>query len=289
MMKLRIKIIRLYFKSKTLIHIAKEIVLANFIARNSPVTVAFSDSRKQWQNDIAMPFRLTPHRINFKALTASDLKTSDLIVPLTSEDLVSAIAIREQLSANPIPIPSLDSFTLCNDKYRFNQALINNGFSHHIPTMGKQSNYPYILKKRIGEWSEDVALIFNQNQEQQNLEKIESKDYFCQEMIEGKTEYATHVVIKNKKIICVLNVKYVFNSDLPIKSKDVFLYKTICQCPYIDLFESILNVIDFEGICCINYKVRDDKPFILEINPRFGASLSRHFLFFLRKIETSCQ
>ena len=38
-------------------------------------------------------------------------------------------------------------------------------------------------------------------------------------------------------------------------------------------FQSILRFIGFNGLCCVNYKLRNERPVILEINPCFGASL----------------
>ncbi len=43
------------------------------------------------------------------------------------------------------------------------------------------------------------------------------------------------------------------------------------------------NVIP--GLCCFNYKVIDDNPYLLEINPRFGGSLSSFFFSFIRQLK----
>lgn len=43
--------------------------------------------------------------------------------------------------------------------------------------------------------------------------------------------------------------------------------------PLLQLFNRILRALDYEGTCCFNYKFADGIPMILEINPRFGASI----------------
>jgi predicted ATP-grasp superfamily ATP-dependent carboligase len=41
---------------------------------------------------------------------------------------------------------------------------------------------------------------------------------------------------------------------------------------YVKIFDKILLKINFRGICCIDYKIVNNKPIIFEINPRFGGS-----------------
>jgi predicted ATP-grasp superfamily ATP-dependent carboligase len=57
------------------------------------------------------------------------------------------------------------------------------------------------------------------------------------------------------------------------------------KCSYIDIFSDLLNAIGFEGLCCIDYKVKNGIPYIFEINPRFGGSLSFYFFSFLRHLN----
>jgi len=83
-----------------------------------------------------------------------------------------------------------------------------------------------------------------------------------------------------------LNVEYTFKNNRPIKGQDNVFHRDICDFPksYSAYFTDMLNSIGFEGICCFNYKEVNNKPLIIEINPRFGASLSLYFIAFLRKI-----
>jgi hypothetical protein len=101
----------------------------------------------------------------------------------------------------------------------------------------------------------------------------------------GKSEYATHILCKDNKIVYSLNVKYTFANDMPIKGKDKPLYMTIIKSYYLDTFTTILNTINFEGLCCFNYKIVDGKPLIFEINPRFGGSLCPFFFIFLDQLD----
>lgn len=100
-------------------------------------------------------------------------------------------------------------------------------------------------------------------------------------MIRGDREYATHILIKDRKITHSINIEYVFDTDLPIKGKNKAIYTKISRCPYLDTFASILAALDFEGLCCVNYKEVDSQAFFFEINPRFGGSLGPFFFTFI--------
>ena len=150
--------------------------------------------------------------------------------------------------------------------------------------MGTQSVYPYILKKRIDAWGKNTFIITNAYIEQEFAHLLRDPDYFTQELIPGQCEYATHIVFKENKIACSINIEHAFSSNTPIKGKDQRIYSKICHCPFLDLFSSILMLIGFEGLCCINYKVNRNIPHILEINPRFGGSLRPYFFSFIRQL-----
>lgn len=263
------------------IFIAYEICRARMHSKNK-LKIVFSN-KPDWEHAITQGYKFTQHDVTFETLSPDKLTKSDLVIPLTIPDLKNLNASRDLTKHNPIPIPSLESILLCDDKYLTNQFLIENGFEMFIPKMHKPA-YPYILKKRIDEWGENSHIVRNAQQEKLLASKICHPDYFCQELVTGTAEYATHIIIKNKRATCAINIKYVFEINTPIKGKDKPVYMRICRNPYIDIFESILNRIDFEGLCCVNYKVQDQQPKILEINPRFGGSLGPYIFSFMRKI-----
>lgn len=185
---------------------------------------------------------------------------------------------------NPIPIPSKESILLCDDKYLFNTSLVKMGFSKYIPAMGINQSFPYILKKKVDDSGENSHIIRDAIEELDFIEKLADPNYFTQELILGPYEYATHILFKQGKIISSLNIKYAFDSDLPIKGKDKIRYKRICSCPYLEIFSLILKKIGFEGLYNFNYKVRNKRPMIVEINPRCGYSLSPYLFTFMESL-----
>jgi predicted ATP-grasp superfamily ATP-dependent carboligase len=114
---------------------------------------------------------------------------------------------------------------------------------------------------------------------------LDSPEFFSQQFVLGEYEYATHILFKDRKIVHSINIEYKFDTRMPIKGKDQFIDRNDgCECPYLDLFATILESINFNGLCCVNYKISDNQPLIIEINPRFGGSLCLHFYSFLRHL-----
>jgi hypothetical protein len=245
--------------------------------------ILFSN-KQDWKRPIENGFRFTHHDLAFADLSTAKLKDFDLVVPLTIEDVKYLNELPELIVDNPIPIPSMECTLLCDDKLLLNRALEANGLGHCVPRMGGALTYPYILKKRIDAYGANSHIIFSPQQEQTLAETLAHADYFSQEFIPGHLEYATHILFRDRRCICALNIKYAFDSDTPIKGKTRETCTRICRCPYLEEFSSILSTIGFNGLCCINYKERNNRPLILEINPRFGGSLCPFFFSFLRHI-----
>lgn len=238
-----------------------------------------------WKPGIEKGFRFTPHEITFEEFTPENIRKHDLVVPLFMRDLRYLNEIPQEIADNPIPIPDKNSIALCDDKYVFNQLIMKNGFANFIPKIGGKLAYPYILKKRVDDNGQNCHIISDSSEEQIFKDKIGNPEYFCQEIIPGSSEYATHILFKDGKIVHSLDIEYVFAKDIPIKGKDPAIYTKIGECPYLGLFTSILRIVGFNGLCCFNYKVVDERPYIFEINPRFGRSLCPYFFSFMPYLE----
>jgi ATP-grasp domain len=267
---------RLYVKSEK---------LRVLLSPGNSKKILFS-GRADWADDIKSGFRRLPHEIEFGDITEDSFQRYDIVVPLTILALEEARRY-SPLQNSALPLPTAESVGLCNDKYVFNEALIEAGFGLHIPKMarGRALKPPYILKKRIGTWGKDCYIVRNHDDEQAQLDRINDSQYFCQEIIPGPAEFATHILFVDGRIVRALNIKYQFDCDAPIKGQTPPVFQVVHRCPYLDLFERILRTIQFDGLCCVNYKVAKGQPFLLEINPRFGGSLAPYFFSFIRHLR----
>ena len=251
-----------------------------FISPAPQLRILFSDNC--WgEGLIRNGFRFLHHQVDFAAFTPEKIKNYDLVIPLNMEDLRELKDVPE-LNKQLIPIPDLNVINLCDNKFLFNHALVDNGFEDFLPKMGYDLKFPFLLKKKVAWGGNNCFFIYTSEQKAELVDLIESPDYFCQEIIKGRSEFDTHILYKNHRIVASLNVENFFETDTYIKGKDDYIFTKIVKCPYLDTFAAILEAINFEGLCCFNYKENNGKPAIFEINPRFDGSLSRYFFTFLR-------
>jgi predicted ATP-grasp superfamily ATP-dependent carboligase len=269
---------------RNLFYVRSQKLLALLASRGSKKILL--SGTPDWIDDIKRGFQRLPHQVEHGDITEESVQHYDVVVPLSLYALQEARRCCSP-KQNALPLPSVESVRLCDDKYEFNQALVQAGFSRHIPRMGLGAalQMPYILKKRIGWWGTGCYIIRSRADEQAHLARINDPEYFCQEFITGPVEFATHILFVGDKIVKALNIKYEAANDLAIKGQDPFLYRVIHRCPYLKLFTRILRTIHFEGLCCVNYKVANGEPFVLEINPRFGGSLAPFFFSFVRHLR----
>jgi|SRR5579872_1264894 len=259
--------------------------LLALLTPGDPKKILFS-VKPDWAEYIQLGFKHLPHQIDFGPVTEDSFKRYDIVVPLGLDALDAARRYSHGLRP-ALPLPSEEVVRLCNDKYELNQALIDTGFRRYIPEMrqGLGLAFPYILKKRIGYWGTDCYIIRDDNDEQLHRHLITDPKFFCQELIQGSAEFATHILFVNGRLVKALNIKYEFAGLAPIKGQNEALLQVVQRCPHLDLFARMLRTIKFDGLCCVNYKVAGRQPSLLEINPRFGGSLGPYFFAFVRNLR----
>jgi hypothetical protein len=236
---------------------------------------------------IQASFARSIHTVKIGPISPRNLACVDVVIPITVSDCLRAHQWPTLIKNNPMPIPSEEVIQLCNDKQALNERLIRNGFGSYIPTVGVDVQPPYILKKKISICGVDCSIIRNHQDEMRVLAQLSDPLFYRQQIIYGSREFATHILFSGGRIVRSLNVVYNFESDTPIKGQDPYVYRGICRCPHLDLFERILASIGFEGLCCLNYKESAGRPYLLEINPRLGSSLAPYFFSFVRHLDGS--
>lgn len=248
-----------------------------------PVARILFSSKPEWEDKIRQGFKGARHAIQFGHFDTERLAEYEILAALTIPDLLFLADHQALLTQNRLPIPSRDCIQLCDDKIKLNQRLSANGFSALIPATGLRTA-PCILKKRTDEWGQNSHMLLNAEDVAAYASKLSDPEYFTQEIISGDCEFTTHIFMRKGQIVHALGVKHVFDSPYPIKGRDTALYTRICRTRFLEEFREVLNHIGFEGLCCINFKLKNGRPMILEINPRFGGSLSPYFSMFVEPI-----
>lgn len=236
-------------------------------------TILFS-KKYDWEKLIKN--KLKKSTLFFYEFDEVDPNIFDIVVPLSLHAQKYANEHPKLLESGKALIPSNYCIDLCDNKKSFHDFLVKNNFGMYAPKINNDLIFPYILKKKVGVWGVGISIIYNSQDELENLEKIESDDYFREEYILGKEEYTAHVVIKNKSIVFFKAVKFIFSEKYFVKGKD---YKQTSQYEvnhsrFKQTFENILITMDYQGICCFNYKIVNQGLMIFEMNPRYGSSMT---------------
>ncbi|MBN4073434.1 hypothetical protein JYT23_01215 [Mariprofundus ferrooxydans] len=237
--------------------------------------ILFSD-KYGWGDHICKAlgrWRYTPF---FKSFDTVDLNEFDILVPQHLTDIAYLIDHHPELNGKKCFIPPMLALETCNDKLLFNQFMIASGFGDMIPNITAIPSFPYILKKRIDEFGSRSRIIHHSKEEKIFQKFIDSDDYYRQEYITGKDEFTTHILMVGGKITFHRTLQFTFEKDLFVKGVG-------CKAPsgkvvpfsQIDTFESILNHLRFEGLCCFNFKLVHGQVKVFEVNPRYGGSLTR--------------
>lgn len=175
-------------------------------------------------------------------------------------------------------VPSNTAINICKDKKIFTEFLLNNGFETYAIKTPDTLYYPYVIKKRIDADGANTVIINDKKTENRYKNELASDEFFAQEYIEGNDEYAMHIIMHKKEVIYYKTMKYTFEQNKFVKGSGCKQYSqtAVDHSRFIDQFKNILNTINYEGVCCIDYKVINECIKIFEINARMGASLSEY-------------
>jgi len=213
----------------------------------------------------------------FYELNEINPNSFDVVVPLTLHAQQHLNAHPELLILHKSIIPSNFCIDLCNDKERFNNYLVENGFGLFAPKIKQEFTYPYILKKKVGAWGDGITVITDSGSELIHMNNMESEDFFKQEYIDGQEEYTSHVIVFEKQLVFLKTLKFTFKDKYFVKGEN-FKYTSIEEVNhdrFKNIFEDVLVKMNYQGICCFNYKIKNNNLMIFEINPRYGGTLTR--------------
>jgi hypothetical protein len=198
----------------------------------------------------------------------------DCMAPLGLYDY-DAFRKLETHGADNFLIPRARAVETAHDKPIFAKFLVSNGFENCVPVIfNEHVDYPFIYKKRMDRGGIHSFVISSPVELTQLESRIDTRKYFRQEYVAGRTEYTTHIVAFDGRVRFASTFEFNFDCDRFVKGQ-WFQPKSKRQVdsPFLDIFQNILNALEFSGTCCFNYKIIQGVPKIFELNPRFGGSL----------------
>lgn len=205
---------------------------------------------------------------SFAALDRVDPERFDAVLPLRIEHYAQLRAARLRGPCRAI-IPDEDVIALCDDKLTLSRRLIALGFGAHIPALyGDAPRFPCIAKPRSGEFGAGCRILHSPG--------ATPPGCFLQAFVPGTDEFAIHVLRVAGRIRYFGTVRYVMPQPMMVRGEShrPDRLEPVNGDAIRPLIDRILAALAFEGTCCVNLKFDNGAPMILEINPRFGASLS---------------
>jgi len=262
-------------------YVARELLLARLLCVQR-LRILFSDVTRS-RPAIERWFRFTPHEIHFGEFRAEAVGNFDLLVPLNTDDLRLLDRMRERIAHNLLPIPCADAIEVCDDKLLFARIMRETGFGDLVPKLVDDPRPPYVFKMRRDRGGQLSRIVLSAA-DAHALPTAPGDGSFLQELLPGRLEFATHLLFIRGRPVRWLTYEYDMGREHQVKGRLRPVRKRMIACRHLERFSAVLGAIGYEGLCCIDYKEREGRPVILEINPRFGDSLCPYFFSYLRDL-----
>lgn len=208
----------------------------------------------------------------------ADLETPAAVIPTTLAETHLLLARRQAGARIRALLPDAATIARCDDKLRCNEILIAAGFGAHVPPLGRPAEgQPFVLKARHGEFGHGSHLVSDAATAGRLAGLIAAPDHFCQSYVVADREYACHFLLQGGQLQYHMEVEYQMQPAPYIRSAENrgMTVQFGTQSPFRDLFLGMLAALGFnDGTCCLDYKIAAGRPMVMEVNPRFGGSLS---------------
>jgi carbamoyl-phosphate synthase large subunit len=219
------------------------------------------------------PVRRSKEYINFINQFIKDNKINFLIPCIDSElELYSKI---RKFSFCKVIANKNNSIKLLSDKYK----LIKFFKLKKVPTIPteiatknniKNFNLPFVYKPRLGSGSKNISFINNVSQKKKLKINVKNK-FILQKYIPGP-DYTASFFVENKHIKNIVVFRRKLKNGRTIKA--ILVKKKIIH----QQLKKIIRLINLD-FGNIQFKIKDKKIFVYEVNPRFSGTIELQCLF----------
>jgi carbamoylphosphate synthase large subunit len=273
-------------------------------------------SETQFSNHNKQLINIHPNTEVIKFKTAkqviADAKGKDLIIPMSFKAVKlicdNRAQFNKEFAGKICCVKDYKTIEICKDKLKFTKFMYKHGFEQYIPQIyqtmvnkelktfslksSKDLEKSYIFKYTSGYGGEGYFVEHSIPNMLSKIKKLKpKKDYYIQEYIQGD-EYCAHLFVVDGKIISWIYYHQLDKADpFHILKGALVKYEVITDHEFIkhgnSIFSSILAALNFTGFCNFDYRIRDNKIYIFEINPRYGSSMIRHHVNFGKMLNVA--
>lgn len=220
----------------------------------------------------------------FGTLSALNQDLWDAIVPLGLE--VQLVLAEKDGLYEKCLVPSIEAMQTCDDKRACNEKLKGLGFGDVVigPPDPAGPSYPYVAKSRRGDQGEGTLIISSPLDESEQDAFLKREDVFRQRVVPGRREYAAHLIVVDGVVHFQRTICHEMAQDISVKGRveaKKMRSRALDHDPFAPLLGEMLTALNFRGAACIDYKIENGRPLVMEINPRAGNSVLLHINPFL--------
>jgi predicted ATP-grasp superfamily ATP-dependent carboligase len=205
----------------------------------------------------------------------------DLIIPLSLKDM--KMLSQSNINCSYLSPNNYNKIDMLDNKFLFNEFMIKNELEKYIPetyivknnaiNYNKIIRYPAIVKQSYGVGGNNIHILYSEK----DLIPFDT-EFIIQEYIIDEIEYIGNFIVNNGKITYSKFLKLVYNDKFFIHKSLINEFEFVEID--IEIFEIIFNKLNYTGIACSDFKIKDNVIKIFEINPRFGGTFIRNCVFY---------
>jgi carbamoyl-phosphate synthase large subunit len=229
-----------------------------YAARRSYLGLYAKD--KEFINRIVEICKKENCKILFPGMDAELAPLSDHVSLLKANDIYPVVSRPEVIK-------------ICGNKMLTSNFLKRNDFPYpktfELRGYAFELDFPVILKPKKGEGSAGVFLVDNKKQFDMISKSLDASSYVVQEYIEGN-EYTCGTVTLENKCIGVISMRR------QLRAGDTYKAFVVKNNALEESVKDMITTLKPFGACNIQLRIRDDVPFVFEINARCsGATPAR--------------
>jgi carbamoylphosphate synthase large subunit len=210
--------------------------------------------------------------LNFPLKQVSSKYEKTVLIPLKESNILSHPQGYLTL------VPSKEIIQIASYKDKFYDFLTKHGFKENFPQPLDDVDFtaPFILKRLHGEGGFGIFLVWDEKRYKEVLTQpsLKNEPYVLEEYIEGDDEYIFYAVCKSGEILWSASLVGKPPVDSRVQ-KGSFTNAAEVEIPLeiYNVFKDIFKALNYEGPANFNYKLKNNKPVIFEMNPRMGGTL----------------
>jgi len=191
-----------------------------------------------------------------------------ILIPTYSEEIdmvAKNIDLLTEIGVQVL-VPPVKSVQICNDKHSFFQFCLAN----HILTPRcyidkiTELEFPLFAKPVTGSSSTNTFKIENDSEYQYFKKKYQ--DLIFQEYLSGQ-EYTVDIFCNRKNEVLVVSPR----ERIATKSGQMVKGRIVEKGPFFPIVNRLCGLLNLVGACNMQFIVKNDEYFLIEINPRFAA------------------